>query len=61
MGGYGTLNQLYGGWLHGQIKSLVDQAHKRKGEVPPEHSGDVQAAVAELEKILGKLHRYGGK
>ena len=61
MGEYGKIQPFYGVWLHGQIKNLVDQANRRKGEIPQEQSADVQAAVAELEKVLGKLHRYGGK
>jgi hypothetical protein len=49
---------LYGVWLHGQIKSVIDQAHQRKGEVPAHQSADVQAAVQALEQALSKLQRH---
>jgi hypothetical protein len=58
-GDYGKVQAFYGVWLHGQIKGLLDQANQRKGEVPPEQSGDVQAAVAALEQAVQKLGRWG--
>jgi hypothetical protein len=58
MSEYSRPQALYGVWLHGQIKGLVDQAHSRKSEVPAEQSADVQAALADLEKVLGKLQRH---
>lgn len=52
-----TFHTLYGVWLHGQITSLIDQANARKSEIPAGQSADVHAALADLEKILGKLKK----
>jgi hypothetical protein len=49
---------LYGVWMYGQVKGLVDQANQRKGEVPAEQSGDVQEAVKHLEHALAKLQHH---
>jgi hypothetical protein len=58
MSEYSKSNMLYGVWLHGQIKSLVDQAHSRKSEIPANQKADVESALAELEKVLGKLQPH---
>ncbi|MEA2721862.1 MAG: hypothetical protein QOJ39_3726 [Candidatus Eremiobacteraeota bacterium] len=49
---------LYGVWLHGQVRSVVDQAHQRKGEIPPNQSSDVQEALKHLENALSKLQHH---
>jgi hypothetical protein len=58
MSEYGKPQAFYGVWLHGQVKHIIDQANSRKGEIPANQSGDVQAALAELEKALGKLQPH---
>lgn len=58
MAEFETNHLVYGDWLRGQVKSLVDQAHQRKGEAPADHSADVHTALGELEKVLAKLQRY---
>ncbi len=58
MGGYGKFQALYGVWLHGQIKGIVDQANARKSEIPAEMSADVHAALSQLEQALSKLQKH---
>jgi len=58
MSEYSKQHFLYGPFLYGQVKSLVDQAHQRKSEIPAEHASDVQSALAELEKALAKLQHH---
>jgi hypothetical protein len=49
---------LYGPWLHGQVKSVYDQAQQRKSEIPAEQSSDVQEALKHLETALSKLQHH---
>jgi hypothetical protein len=57
-GGSGKIQPLYGVWIHGQIRSLLDQANQRKSEVPAEQSNDVQEALKHLENALSKLQHH---
>ncbi|MEA2721861.1 MAG: hypothetical protein QOJ39_3725 [Candidatus Eremiobacteraeota bacterium] len=56
--GSGKVQALYGVWVHGQIKGILDQANKRKSEIPAEQSADVQEALKALEQALQKLAHH---
>jgi hypothetical protein len=49
---------LYGVWIHSQVKSILDEANQRKGEVSAEASSAVQEALKHLEDALAKLHPH---
>ena len=57
-GGSGKFQPLYGVWIYGQVKSLIDQANQRKSEIPAEHSNDVQEALKHLESALSKVQKH---
>jgi len=58
MADYGKPQAFYGVWIHGQIKNVIDQAHQRKSEIPPNQSSDVQEALKHLEHALSKLQHH---
>jgi hypothetical protein len=51
-------HQLYGVWVYGQVKSIVDQANQRKSEIPPHQSKDVEDALTHLHSALSKLKQH---
>jgi len=57
-GGSGKIQPLYGVWIYGQVKGLIDQANQRKSEVPAEQNSDVQEALKHLESALGKVQKH---
>jgi hypothetical protein len=49
---------LYGVWIHGQIKNILDQARQRTSEITAEQKADVEAALQSLEQALSKVQRH---
>jgi len=60
-GGYSDPSKpqpVYGVWIHGQIKGILDQARQRTSEVSAEQKADVEAALQSLEQALSKVQRH---